>query len=43
MSDGAEEFDRRSEKDLWNEIKRGLVFNQTFFPLLVDLSLSNID
>ncbi|PPD75236.1 hypothetical protein GOBAR_DD27830 [Gossypium barbadense] len=25
MSDGAEEFDIRSEKDLWNEIKRGLV------------------
>ncbi|OMO84282.1 hypothetical protein COLO4_22133 [Corchorus olitorius] len=25
MSDGAEEFDIRSEKELWNEIKRGLV------------------
>ncbi|XWS49177.1 hypothetical protein CRYUN_Cryun13aG0141400 [Craigia yunnanensis] len=25
MTDGSEEFDVRSEKDLWNEIKRGLV------------------
>ena len=41
MSDGSEEFDVRSEKDLWNEIKRGLVLDPKFPPLLVDLSLSN--
>lgn len=41
MSDGVEEFDIRSEKELWNEIKRGLVLDPNFPPVLVDLSLSN--